>query len=273
VFPGDNFVTVAMRHVNEPAPSVLEKRPEVPLRLAVAVERALEKDPAKRFGSMGEFTDELQACLEPIGTEGDQEPTLIVRSPVVRESRRRERGRRSAWPLVVLLAGLALGAIALGLYLARDLTNGGSGNAGGPIRLKAVASYDPYGDKGENPDLVRNATDRNDSTAWQTETYRHGALYNAEGNPKPGVGIVLAASKPSKPAALILTTDTPGFTAVVKAGASQGGPFPDVISKPLAVVHRTTFRLTETSAAKYFLIWIKDLGGHTNVLINEVKAS
>jgi len=174
---------------------------------------------------------------------------------------------------VLLLAGLALGAIAAGIYLTRDLTNGGSGNAGGTIRLRAVASYDPSGDKGENPDLVRNATDRNDSTAWQTETYRHGELYDAEGNPKPGVGIVFAASRPSKPASLTLTTDTTGFTAVVKTGGSSGGPFPQAISKPRRVDHRqTTFRLAPVSAAKYFLIWIKDLGGLTHVDINEVKA-
>ena len=46
-FPGDNFVAVAMRHINDPLPSLLEKRPELPLRLVAAVERALEKDPAQ----------------------------------------------------------------------------------------------------------------------------------------------------------------------------------------------------------------------------------
>src|SRR5580765_1889587 len=33
-FTGENFVAVAMRHINEPAPSVLEKRPDVPVRVA-----------------------------------------------------------------------------------------------------------------------------------------------------------------------------------------------------------------------------------------------
>ena len=32
-FSGDNFVAVAMRHVNEPAPSVLDRRPDCPARL------------------------------------------------------------------------------------------------------------------------------------------------------------------------------------------------------------------------------------------------
>src|SRR5438093_7585493 len=44
-FPGESFVAVAMQHVNEPPPSVLDVRPDVPVRVASAVDRALEKDP------------------------------------------------------------------------------------------------------------------------------------------------------------------------------------------------------------------------------------
>src|SRR5215218_8568697 len=80
-FPGDNFVAVAMRHIREEPPSVLEQRPEVSVRLAAAAERALEKDPEKRFGSMHAFVEELQACLAALGEEGENEPTMIVRPP------------------------------------------------------------------------------------------------------------------------------------------------------------------------------------------------
>src|SRR5438876_10462126 len=54
-FPGDNFVAVAMKHINEPPPDLLEKRPNVPLRVAAIVDRALQKDPADRFPSMHAF--------------------------------------------------------------------------------------------------------------------------------------------------------------------------------------------------------------------------
>src|SRR5947208_16121842 len=51
-FRGDNLVVVAMKHVTEHPPSLVDQRLDVPARLARAVERALEKDPARRFPSM-----------------------------------------------------------------------------------------------------------------------------------------------------------------------------------------------------------------------------
>ena len=54
-FSGDNFVAVAMRHVNEPAPSVLDRRPDCPARLDLAIQRAMSKEPEDRFDSMDAF--------------------------------------------------------------------------------------------------------------------------------------------------------------------------------------------------------------------------
>ena len=48
-FEGENFVAVALKHVNEPPPRVIDRRPEVPLRVSNAVERAMAKDPRDRF--------------------------------------------------------------------------------------------------------------------------------------------------------------------------------------------------------------------------------
>src|SRR5918911_1468043 len=88
-FPGESFVAVAMQHVSEPPPSVLEARPDVPVRVARAVDRALEKDPTERFATMDAFAAELQACLAELGSEPDLDATLIRTEPVLRASRRR----------------------------------------------------------------------------------------------------------------------------------------------------------------------------------------
>src|SRR5262249_9090277 len=60
-FSGENFVAVALRHVNEPPPDLRQVRPDVSPRLAAAVERALAKDPALRFPSMTALAAELRA--------------------------------------------------------------------------------------------------------------------------------------------------------------------------------------------------------------------
>src|SRR5207249_11085044 len=59
-FDGESFVSVALKHVHEQAPSVLERRPDCPLRLAAAVERALAKEPHDRFPTMDAFAAELE---------------------------------------------------------------------------------------------------------------------------------------------------------------------------------------------------------------------
>ena len=277
-FPGDNFVAVAMRHIREQAPSVLEKRPEVPLRLAAAVERALEKDPADRFPSMHEFVEELEACLEQLGEEGENEPTMIVRAPpVVKESRRRvhEREGRRWWPVVLLLAGLAVAAVATGIFLTRGTPIGGgktSGPTSRPVVLHAVSSYDPEGDGSERDDITGFATDRDLSTAWQTETYYSQVLYGQNG-PKAGVGLVLDARRRTKLAQLTIRTANPGYRAVIRAGDGVDGPLGSfaVISTPEIVGKKTTFELTQSRPARYYLIWITKLAGR-KAFVNEVTA-
>src|SRR3954462_15963537 len=51
-FEGDTFVAVAMRHLNDPVPSVRDVRPDVPARLDWAVQQAMSKDHDERFESM-----------------------------------------------------------------------------------------------------------------------------------------------------------------------------------------------------------------------------
>src|SRR3954464_6935355 len=45
-YKGESFLAVAMRHVNDPVPSITAIRPEVPLRLDAALRKAMAKSPA-----------------------------------------------------------------------------------------------------------------------------------------------------------------------------------------------------------------------------------
>lgn len=270
-FPGDSFVAVAMRHIYEPPPSVLALRPEVPARVASAVERAMAKDAGDRFASMDDFLAELEACLAALG-EPDAEATAVRPAPrVLRESRPRPaRARRAVWPLVLLVAGLALlGAVAATLLLGEGPHNPlapEDATSSQPVKLSAVASYDPPpGDGEEHDEALANATDGDPATYWTTEGYRATlSLLNKE-----GVGIVLDAGEPMQLAELTLVSETPGFTAEIRTGESPEGPFETVVAEGKQVGDETAFAIGEVEA-RYWLVWITELDGRAR--INEIRA-
>jgi hypothetical protein len=195
--------------------------------------------------------------------------TVATPPPPARPDRRR---RRAGGPrLLVLLLGIA-GVIAAGL-IALEATRddgvtglldgpGGGGGSETRVQLRAVADFDPQGDnREEHPEAVSAATDGNRETFWTTETYNTFE--------KDGVGIVIDAGSPVKLSRLTVVTDTPGFTAMVLAGARQGGPFEDV-SESLEVEGRTSFEVdTRGEELRYYLIWITALDGTAHV--NEVR--
>jgi eukaryotic-like serine/threonine-protein kinase len=267
-FVGENFVAVALRHVNEPPPPLRERRPDVTPRLEAAVDRALAKDPARRFPSMTAFAKELRACLAevegeaPPPTEDDLALTLVTPpapspagAPVRREPRRPARSRRR--PLFYALLALALaGAAFAAVVLLGGASHSGGGSGGGgssgkPVQLHALAGYDPPpGDGVEGNDVAGYATDGSTLTSWSTETYRGPDFAGL----KTGVGLVLAAGGPVKLAHLTVMTPTPGFTAQIKAGDSPSEGF-TADSSPQRVDGTTTFDL-DGKTAKYYVIWI-----------------
>jgi serine/threonine protein kinase len=268
-FEGENFVAVAAQHVNEPAPSVLDRRPDVPVRVAHAVERALAKEPASRFDSMDDFVAELETCRAELGRDPDRDSTAILRvEPLPPPPRPRPAPRRrSAWPVVLLLLGLvALGAVVVAALVATDespLATNEPSPASSPIRLSGIAAHDPEGGDGEHDDEASLATDGNPGTYWRTEQYED---FSAT---KKGVGLILDAAN-SRPSEITVQTRTPGFTARIDAGARPAGPFKPVTDEQ-QVGRSTTYELNDTDA-RYFVVWITDIPEGPRVEITEVKA-
>jgi eukaryotic-like serine/threonine-protein kinase len=265
-FPGENFVAVAMRHINEPAPPVRDKRPDVPPRVDEAVQRAMAKDPRDRFATMVDFCRELEACLaELTGTQ--------VLPPALRATQRRR--RVSPWPILLVLAAL----IATGAVLAFALLHRGGratptqahAGGGGKVHLSAVTAYDPYGrppGQEHNADAPK-AADSDPGTYWETETY-HSSLASLG---KPGVGLVLDAGRAVQLHRLGIATSTPGFTAEIRAGDSRDGSFPDLVAGPESVQSQTQFPI-RSGEHRYYLIWITRLApSFGSVRINDVAAT
>jgi serine/threonine protein kinase len=276
-FHGDNFVAVAMKHINEPVPSVRERRPDLSPRLDAAIRRALAKSPRDRFPSMDAFAAELQSVLaEPNGAGPSDETRVVAPPPERSRAQRPPAGRPSIGPLILLLGGLAVLAAIFAAVFAfngprTDIINKlkhatGGLSSGQPLQLRALTGYDPYGDGTEHPEDAKLATDGQAATYWGTEHYNDSL--SAIG--KPGVGLLLDAGRARKVGSVTVTSDTPGFKAVIEAGSSAGRGFQRVSSSQ-TVGMSTSFTL-HGADARYYVVWITDLGPNSSVHIDEVTA-
>jgi serine/threonine-protein kinase len=279
-FSGENFVAVALRHVNEPPPSLRQLRPDVPPRLSAAVERALAKDPAQRFPSMAALASELRACLAeldraPASAEADAAMTLVTRPSPAPSSRRASRkpSRRSLWAVLLALLVAVAAFVAVFLVAGPGQTHhsgagsgGGGGASGTVVPLKGIGDYDPQGNGGEHSSTAPLATDGDASTYWMTESYGSQDF----GGLKDGVGLVLDAGSSVKLAQLTVKTPTPGFTAEIQSGDSSTGGF-TADSSSKTVDDTTTFTLNGQTA-RYYVVWITQLPPGLRAEISEVTA-
>jgi eukaryotic-like serine/threonine-protein kinase len=269
-FRGDSLVVVAMKHVTEHPPALLDQRRDVPPRLAAAVEHALEKSPDRRFPSMDAFATELRRCLDGLG-DADLERTIVRGQPAVQPPRRHvpARSRVGRLPLLLMLAGALLlagvvAALVFGggsvVHRHRHHSTGGTTSA----QLHAVGNFDPGGSPDTHWNTASAATDGNASTYWYTQIYATPEF----GNLKSGLGLVVDAGSATKLTRLVVQTPTPGFTAEIKAGSSRGGPFADD-SSAQTVGSSTTFTLRGLSA-RYYVVWITRLPPGGKAEISEV---
>jgi eukaryotic-like serine/threonine-protein kinase len=266
-FPGESFVAVAMKHMHEPAPNLLDVRGDVPLRVAAAVDRALEKDPEQRFPTMDAFAAELEACLAELDRGDDGDATMVI--PSARRAARRPKKHVSRWPIGIgLLALLAIAAIVIGLLALGGSKNGSTPAASKRVEVTGLTSYDPFGpDKTEHSAAAINITDRNRATYWSTEHYN-----DAPSLGKQGVGVVVDAGTVVDLARLTVMTDTPGFTAQIEATNTEGAT-PEKVSASKVVGRTTTFDISSSGPKRYYVIWITKLPSDLNYAhVNEVRA-
>jgi predicted Ser/Thr protein kinase len=270
-FPGENFVAVAMRHINEEPPPVRDKRPDVSPRLEAAVQTAMAKRPEDRFQTMADFCRELEANLAEAQGGTAAPPPPRAKRP---RARRVPRQGANPWPIVLALVTL----IAIGAVIAYLLANHGNGNgssppgggSGGAVpHLVGATAYDPFGTGGEHDDRAKLATDGSGASYWETERYR-----NAPSLGKEGVGLVLDARKPVQLHQLGIATSTPGFVASIRAGDSPTGPFNETVAPPQTVSTQAQYTIRPETKHRYYLIWITRLGpGYNTARINEVSVT
>ena len=132
------------------------------------------------------------------------------------------------------------------------------------VSVNGVGAYDPEGDRSENDSQAPLATDGNPTTAWKSEHYR--STFS-----KSGVGLVLDAGKPVKATRVVVTTDTPGYSAAIQVGSSSTGPWVPV-SPSKTTTARTTFALKPRSA-RYLMVWITSMPIDGVAAVDEVAVT
>jgi serine/threonine-protein kinase len=259
-FPAEGYMAAAVRHVQDPVPSIRERRRDVSPKVDELIQRAMAKRPEDRFPTTAALVAALEACLAEVDDAGppDRAHTQVVRTTARPRQRRPPRRRRAWFPLLLGVLVIAAGAAVLGYIVTNQVTEGDSG---GPVGLEAVSDFDPEGGDGEHPEAVPAATDGDVNTFWTTETYNSFS--------KSGVGIVLDAGRPVDLDRIEVVTDQPGFTALIRAGDRPDGGFVDV-SEEQTANNRTVFRLEGSEEHRYYVVWITDPNGTAHV--NEVRA-
>ncbi|MGZ4425453.1 MAG: protein kinase domain-containing protein [Gaiellaceae bacterium] len=264
-FPGESFVAIAMRHIQEPSPNVLDVRGDIPLRVAEMIDRALEKDPEQRFPTMDAFAAEIEASLAELDRGEDGAVTMVVPA-AQRLQRQRQRKSVSPLPLLIgLLGALAIAAVIVGLLMFRG--GGQKVPVGKPITITGAGAYDPYGDGTEHDADAPKATDGNNTTYLATEKYNSGL----EGVKKSGVGLVLDATSVVQLSRITVVTDTPGFTAEIRATNIQG-TLGQKVSDSRVLARTTKFAIDQPAPKRYYIVWITKVAPGVPAHVNEVRA-
>jgi serine/threonine-protein kinase len=189
-------------------------------------------------------------------------------------------------PVLAFVAVVLVGSAVLALLLkgAADRTQPGTGKGTikAPAGLKVVSlsrssahDYDPQStDKEEHHDQARLAVDRDDGTAWSTESYEGSQITKALANgATPGVGIYVDAKPKVDATRMEIQTPTPGWRATIYAAPPGKAPanLDGWTKLGGGTVARKTQRFTlgsDSTAYRYYLVWITKLppnGNHVEV--------
>ena len=159
-FNGESAVSIALKHVSEPAPPLSALRPDIHPALEAVVARALVKDPAGRFQSAEEFVLALDEARRAIasGQPGQHTAGFVPVGPPPGPSGEwagdpeedPERRERAKWPFIAL-ALLALALAGFAIFKAATKAD--------PVEVPRVAGLD-----------VERATQRLERKGFEVET-------------------------------------------------------------------------------------------------------
>ncbi len=271
-FGADTELATAVARLAAPAPRVIDARPTIPPGLAHIVDRALERDPDRRWPNAAAMRDALAPfrvaapdrtadATVPVAIQPRGEPrTAAVASPVIINDGISVGMRILIWALAI---GLGFGGGYAGYVLATNDTNPTNTAVDTNANTEALefigaTSFDPEGDNGaENESQAANVISGSSGTGWETELYRQA---NVGG--KSGVGLVLSLSGPATIDTVAITTDAPGYSIEVYVSDTEpttlaGWGDPQAEGADLGKV--AELKLRDEPRGQYLLLWLTEL--------------
>ena len=136
-FKGDNPVEVAIKHMNEPLPSICEYDPDMPQSIENIILRAAAKNPDNRYDSAEEMHEDLKTALDK---DRFNEPKVVYRykekdfeiTPKFRETRetraseknsdKNDKKMNKALVIVGSIVGILLAAVLFMLFVIPKIT-------------------------------------------------------------------------------------------------------------------------------------------------------
>ena len=280
----DGDLPTAIARLEDDAPELSRRRPEIPAELASAIMRGLAREPDERWASAGAFSSALLGgsglpapppppvvTPEPrtgpptSTTSGPSKypPTTRVATDRPPADRRPMRPRRRRWPRVVgTLILLAIGVLGWTLIVGPDGDTSAPAGDGGDIRIVAVEAFDPEGTgpPGEHDDRAPDAADGDTSTSWPTERYESRTL-----GVKSGVGLILTLDAVHPIAAVDIRTQSStdwGLTVHATADDAAGADSIADFGPPVATASglATIATVPVDARARTVVLWFTDLG-------------
>jgi hypothetical protein len=291
-FRSDSQVAVAMMHVREDLPDIQGERPGVSAMLGAVLDRMTEKDLGRRYPSADALITDLEDALAletARAGESTGEATAVLRTIPAPARRTLPLRLRFRIPAIAVAGLLAAGAIFSGVVLrmGADRVQRGTGAPPGieappgltnvSLSRTAAHDYDPQGDLEEHRELAGLAIDRDDATAWSTESYEGGTITKSgAGGERAGVGIYVDAKPEVRATWLELRTPTPGWTASIYA--APAGAVPSRLDRRWTRVgggvvgsKKRRLDLDTKRPYRYYLVWITQLSPNRHsVQISEI---
>lgn len=82
-FNADTPMGVAVAHINQPVPSLLERQPDLPPKFEAVIRKALDKDPAKRYQTASELARAINDAIRPADGTMIEQPAPTMNKPAM----------------------------------------------------------------------------------------------------------------------------------------------------------------------------------------------